>query len=256
MTELGARADETPILLIHPWGASMRVWEEIAPRLAERRRVVLMDLPGHGRSGKLYGTYPIARLAAAAFDVLEEAGIDRAVVAGNSIGGATAIELALLAPARVRSLILIGAPGGGPFPELTQRAVIGATRPRSLATIAEPAFILSWRVIVPNMPAPVERMIEEALSSNERARAAIATSSSLAQVLRYAPDVESIASPALVVEGANDFVVPHDLTAALARRIPGARLERLEACGHCPELECPDRLLAVMESFLARTGSR
>jgi pimeloyl-ACP methyl ester carboxylesterase len=255
----GTDDSATPLLLLHPWSTNMLVWVDVARPLARNRRVILIDLPGHGKSGKLAGSYPIARLAAAVVDVLDQARIQRAVLAGNSIGGATAIETAIHFHARVSALILIDAPGGDRYPELMQRSVVSGMRPRAIATLADPLYYITQRVMVPNMPAIARRMYENSIAlkgSTEYERYSEAASTSMDAVLRYTPEVESISAPTLVIQGSEDWMVPMEAAVKLARRIPGARLERIESCGHVPQMQCPKQLLPLMESFLVKTGSR
>jgi pimeloyl-ACP methyl ester carboxylesterase len=243
----------TPALLIHPWSTNMLVWRDVAPRLAESRRVVLLDLPGHGKSGKPHGPHPVERLAAAARDVLEALAIPRAIVVGNSIGGATSIQLALDAPMMVERLVLLDAPGGREVPAPIAHLATSATRPRPLATMSPFVHDAAWRFVTPKMPPLAERMRDDAiaLSSTPAWRAwARATSASLSAVVRWAPKLEALDVPTLVVQGADDRVVWRGSAEALAARIRGAKLALIPDCGHMPQIECPDRLWPVLEPFV------
>jgi pimeloyl-ACP methyl ester carboxylesterase len=95
-----AGSDATPLVLLHPWGADLDIWHEVLPALSAGRTVVRVDLPAHGRSGAPPGRYPPRRLAQAVLAVLDALDLPRVVVVGNSIGGATALALAELAPSR------------------------------------------------------------------------------------------------------------------------------------------------------------
>ena len=77
---------ETVLVLIHGWGADHEVWENQAPRLAEEFRVLSLDLPGHGKSDKPETDYTQDYLAEAITAVLDDAGVDRVVIAGHSMG--------------------------------------------------------------------------------------------------------------------------------------------------------------------------
>ena len=82
--------------------------------LAERRRVIALDLPGHGASFKEVGAGSLASLAAAVVGLLDALGIERAHLAGHSLGGAVVLALALERPARAASLSLLAPAGLGP----------------------------------------------------------------------------------------------------------------------------------------------
>lgn len=97
MTLAHDREGRGPALaLLHPLGADRRVWSAVVPRLREQRELILIDLPGFGQSRPLRTAKPSPRaLAGAVAELLREIGIDRAHVAGNSLGGWVALELAL-----------------------------------------------------------------------------------------------------------------------------------------------------------------
>jgi 3-oxoadipate enol-lactonase len=102
-------ADAPPILLLHGWGDhSLVVWHAVIPLLAEGYRVIALDNRNTGKSDLVRGGYEIAGCADDAAGVLEALGIDRATVAGYSMGGMIAQELARRHPERVAGLVLGG----------------------------------------------------------------------------------------------------------------------------------------------------
>jgi pimeloyl-ACP methyl ester carboxylesterase len=105
------------VLLLHGLGEDLDVWWERrwADALAGRHRVIAFDARGHGRSSKPHdpASYGDAHRVADAIAVLDAAGADSAIVAGYSMGAWTAMRLASTAPARVRALIVGGAPAIG-----------------------------------------------------------------------------------------------------------------------------------------------
>lgn len=253
--ELG-RSDtaRTPLVFLHPWGADLDVWLDVAPALAADRRALLVDLPGHGGSGHPPGRYPLRRLAQAVIAAMDDARIDRAIVIGNSIGGATAITLAELAPARVAGLVLVGAPGGREIPAPLRAATVSAVHPRALATVSPAVLRVLWRGASGRDTPALERLTERAVARAQdpawRHRAA-AQASALEDVVSFAPELERLAAPTLVIQGEDDRVVWAGSGHALAARIEGARLVSLEDCGHFPQAECPDRFTPAVAAFVA-----
>lgn len=255
VAELGPRESAAPpLVLLHPWGLSMTVWSDVAPELARDRRVLLVDLPGHGKSDKLHTRYPMTRLATAVLEAMDAAGVERAVVAGNSLGGATALAVAEQAPARVAGLVLLAAPGGALLPEPARRAARGMANERWLATLSDEGWFVGV-VAVERSLSPTAARIRDDLIALRRSREwsawCRATITILRSVAEYAPRLEAISVPALVVHGTGDLLITEGLNAALATRLPHARLEVLEGCGHLPEVECPDALLSKIGPFLA-----
>jgi pimeloyl-ACP methyl ester carboxylesterase len=123
--------DGPPLVLLHALGADRHMWEPIVERLRDRRELIAVDLPGFGESPALEGTPAPRALAGAVAELLRSLGIERAHVAGNSLGGWTALELGLRGPALTVTAI---APAGlwprplVPKPAVTRR-LAGAVLP-------------------------------------------------------------------------------------------------------------------------------
>ncbi|WP_369212812.1 alpha/beta fold hydrolase [Streptomyces flavofungini] len=114
----GVDAGGLPLVLLHPGVADSRIWDGVLPRLTARHRVIRYDARAYGRSPD--PTAPFS-LVADLTAVLGHFGIARAVLAGSSMGAATAISLALRDPARVAALALV-VPGVTGADELLPRA--------------------------------------------------------------------------------------------------------------------------------------
>ena len=118
----GPRDDPTPLLLLHGTGASLHTWDGWATALKTHRRVIRIDLPGFGLTGPFAGQYAADdyrgdTYARFVLDFLDALRVQRATVAGNSLGGEVAWRAATLAPQRFDKLILIDATGYPFMPE-------------------------------------------------------------------------------------------------------------------------------------------
>src|SRR5439155_5417597 len=114
----------TPVLLLHGLGGGKVSLVPLMPELAERYRVIVPDLPGHGESDKPAADYTPRYYARVARCLLDELGVKSAVVIGNSMGGRIALELALRSSGRVTALGLLGPA----VPGFRWRYVMGFTR--------------------------------------------------------------------------------------------------------------------------------
>lgn len=129
------RGTGDPLVLLHPLGGDRQVWEPVMDRLARERDVIAVDMPGFGQSPPLPEDEPAtpAALAGAVSGLMDELGIERPHVAGNSLGGWVALELALREGAR--SVTAIAPAGLWPQPLAPRRGVA-----RSIARAALPVI--------------------------------------------------------------------------------------------------------------------
>lgn len=247
--------DAGTVVLLHPWGLDHRVWRRVVPDLQRRHHLVLVDLPGHGRSDKSWTPYTMPRLARAVLDVLDDVGAESAFVIGNSLGGATALEVARIAPARVERLVLLGAPGGAPMSEALTRLQRQAVTPMNLETLTPSAWRLGvwFGVRSPEARQELQDLLQEIHGAPDWPAGARSSAAVFDAVMRYHPDLSTIRTPALVVHGAGDFVVPARFSRALAEGLPNGQRVQLERCGHVPQLECPEQLMAAILGFLSET---
>ena len=241
-----------PLVLLHPWAGNMLIWRDIIGQLGDRR-IVLLDLPGHGKSGKPPGGYPMRRLGLAVDDVMGQVGLERAVIIGNSLGGATALQLALTSPSRVAGLVVIGAPGGEQIPTFVRRSVRSATRPNHIATLSDELAMIMARVVCRSDSPTVVRLISDWVGlkgTEDWRRHASALSAILRDVVDWRPKLERIVAPVMVVQGSADIVVWPWTGRKLAARLPNGELAYIQGCGHVPQLECPKALLSSVLPFL------
>jgi len=178
--------------------------------------------------------------------------IARADLVGSSLGAAVAAEVARRAPERVRRLVLVS-PASGPDPRLTQ-ALDGFVR-----AAGDPE--LRMQVMAPWLfgraflaePRNVERAIRAIASATGRISAATLgeQAGALSRWLDGAAQTHAgVGAPTLVIAGGDDALIAAHHARAVAETIPDAKLEVLDEIGHAPMVEAPERLEAVLRSFL------
>ncbi|HLW23207.1 MAG TPA: alpha/beta fold hydrolase [Steroidobacteraceae bacterium] len=247
------------VLLLHGLGSHAGVWRAVAARLAQHdRRVVAVDLPGHGLTTKGsafdYGLDGHVHWLDALLDALLEPGGEGAVhLVGSSLGGLWAAGFATQRPRRIRTLTLIGALGLAPL-ELERRRWTASYLERmdrsSVASRLRNA-VLDPRIIE-------EALIEEGFRMNNSPGAADAFAALGRYYLgRINEDVqlERLAAraapwPLLLLWGAADSIVPADAARNAAARIPGSTLRLLEGAGHIPHLECPGQVVTALAALI------
>jgi len=254
-------------VLVHGVGGWAENWRPVMPALASTgRQVIALDLPGFGQSeaprrvryfGPEEAFYP--RFVIAAMDVL---GIERAHIAGNSMGGAIAYMTAVTAPMRTRSIVLV-APGGlGRDVAFFLRAcslpgfglVARLPRPRGAArNVLRTCFYDAGR-ITPELYEEAERYGNSSFPEFVRALSAGVGIRGVRRSLRDAWVARSAlyTGPALVVWGREDFVLPLRHLADVHATLRQAQVALIDHCGHMPQAERPDEFLAATLPFLDR----
>ncbi|HJW70350.1 MAG TPA: alpha/beta fold hydrolase [Candidatus Binatia bacterium] len=240
------------LLLVHGLTASHAVWQPTIEALADRWRVIAPDLPGHGESAKPDAPYTVDFFAGMMRSLARMLDVPEAVVCGSSLGGRVALELALWYPAFTRALVL-AAPAVGYSIAMRPvgQALQALTGPRILRASLERFFQQNFHDRTRIGHIARRRILEERLAAPDFPDFTRAVARSLAGVLRSEPQpVERVTQPVLVVWGRQDQLVPLRRSQELMRRIPHARLQVLERCGHLPMLEQPGAFNGAVGEFL------
>jgi len=238
-----------PIVLLHSLGLDRTFWEPVVPRLRELADVVLVDLPGHGRSCNTTET-SIEAMADELDRFLGDRGIDTVIAVGLSLGGCVAQALALHHPDRVRALALCdttssyGPDGPKNWADRAKQAV-----DMGLGSLAD--FQIDRWFTEEFRSANVDLCTElldvfraNDLPSYEATCAAMGT-------FNATDDLSKIAVPTTVIVGEGDFATPLSHAEVIADGIPGARLRVIEDALHLTPLEKPDAFVEEIERLIA-----
>jgi pimeloyl-ACP methyl ester carboxylesterase len=258
----GPSGDPVPIILIHGTGASLHTWQGWAEGLRDQRRVIRFDLPGFGLTGpNRQNDYSIARYVVFVRAVADQLGIDRFVLAGNSLGGEIAWVTAATLPERVDRLILVDP--GGYSPEalgIAREVPLGfrlARMPvaRSVARYVLPRGVVerSLRELYGEPDKVTPELVDLYLDMTRRAgnRDALARRFEQGNTGVDLRLLKQVQAPTLILWGGDDQLLPPQLGERMARELPHARLIVLEGLGHVPQEEDPRRTLAAVRRFLA-----
>jgi pimeloyl-ACP methyl ester carboxylesterase len=249
------------LLLIHPVGLDRGVWKGLLPYLGGRYELLLVDLPGHGESGKPpNGTYSLRAFAERCLRLLDEAGWEDAVWVGNSLGGGVSLAAAIRAPERVRGLALLDSVGfRRDLPllgHLAQTPVAAA-----ICRWANPLTVgLSLRLVrragSPASPDQVRRAASYLQCPSGRS-AFLATVRALhgPELDTLSPHYGSIRCPSLILQGRWDPLIRPGHAARLANALSNATLVSLPDCGHFPADERPEVVGPLLRQFLDPLGA-
>ena len=247
--EAGAEHEGRPILLVHGFGGDLNTWLFVQPALAESRRVIALDLPGHGGSTKLVGAGDLATLSAAVAGLLAALDIPKAHLVGHSLGGAVVLRTALDHPARVASLTLISSAGlGSDIDEAFTRDFIAAGRRKQLEPVLAKLFV-DANLVSRDMIEDLLRFkrldgAREALTAIQAANFAGGQQGVLRSRLG---ELGSI--PVQVIWGTEDRIIPPNHADGLPA---GIQTHLLQGAGHMPHMEQAAETIRLVDEFVTR----
>ncbi len=251
--------DAPPLLMLHGFTGSHRSWPaEAIDRLAAHRRVILVDLPGHGESDKPEspGRYAFAAVVADLTDLLDSLAVPTAVWVGYSMGGRLALGAGLLAPEYVSQLILEGASPGIADPVGREaRRMSDAELASRIESAGIAAFIEEWEsqplfASQVSLPAPVRKaQHEQRLSNCPVALAACLRGLGTGMQPSLWDGLSHLNVPTLLIAGRRDVKYVR-LSRQMSESMPAARLALVPGAGHNVHLERPAEWLELVEGEL------
>jgi pimeloyl-ACP methyl ester carboxylesterase len=238
-------------LLHQGLGQGSWAWRDVWPAFAERYTAIVFDMRGTGRSPAPNEPYGIRDLADDAATILD--GRSANIVA-LSMGGYVALTLALAHPELVRSLVLIGTGAGGPDRVPRPKHVRDAYEAALGLPLAEYGRATMPYTFGPGWTEANPERFEEILAARMEHPTSYETIMAHAEACYgyYAEGcpVERIDTPALVVHGTDDGIVPVENGRLLAARLPNAQYVELSGRGHNLPLEIPGELTKLAADFL------
>jgi len=246
--------DAPPIILLHGFIYSLESFDAWAADLQRDHRVIRFDLLGHGLSGpdpqKRYSPQERAEFIGAVMDAL---GVDRAVIAGNSLGGLASWRFAATSPERVRALILVS-PGGYPDKGVAETP-LSPPAPFAffLRNPTEAGVAIALQGVYADKSLITADRVKRTTALMRQPGNGDAFVESIEEFSLPDPDpmLNAIAAPTLILWGANDAVISVDFGRRMAAAIPGAQLVIYDGVGHVAHEEASERSIADVRAFLS-----
>jgi pimeloyl-ACP methyl ester carboxylesterase len=242
-----------PIVFLHPWSTNHYIWAFQIPEFARDHRCLVMDHRGHGLSDKPASGYAIGEMAADVIAMLDDAGVEKAVLVGNSIGGMIAMQTSLDAPERVMGNLI-----------LSSATNFGADTPPEVAE----AMQKDWRGVFsgllsaavsakskaerPEILAFMEGCFRTEDNFTEQVFFASAADPNGVFNWNISDRLKDIRQPTLIIAGREDGATTVAHNQFLADRIPHSEIKIYDDVGHFCQLEQPTAFNADLRAFLRR----
>jgi 3-oxoadipate enol-lactonase len=240
--------DGPPLVLSSSLGTTRAMWEP-QRSLAERHRVVSYDHRGHGASPSVPGDYSIEDLAGDAIALLDRLAIARTAWCGISLGGMVGLWLAIAAPERISSLIVISSSAHAPPASRWLERAAAVRAAGSTAVVAD-AVLARW--FTPEFVQSSPQVVERAGAMLHAAPAeGYAGCCAAVGGLDLRSGLERIGAPTLVIAAALDTALPPEHGRAIAERVPRARFELIAHAAHIASMEQPEQVNRLIHEHLA-----
>lgn len=238
------------IVMIHGMSSHLQTWEPMIAAMGGDYRYLSMDLPGFGITGpNPSGKYGAEVYGEAVIAVMDAAGVDKAIIAGNSMGGWTAWRLGLSHPDRISSLVLIdawGAPG-----EDTEKSNLGFRLMqtgfgKAMMPHFTPRFLVKQSTLqsVEKDEVVTEEMVDRyhdllRFPGNRKAGLEAMSTSGNRDTSPW-NTIGNLTMPVLILWGRDDQLISVDRTAQYTKKLPQAELIIYDGVGHLPMEEVPE----------------
>jgi pimeloyl-ACP methyl ester carboxylesterase len=236
------RGKGTPLVLIHGYPLDHSIWGDEVPLLEKDFDLILPDVRGFGESAAVETPYSMTDIAADLAAILDSIGVQKAAVAGHSMGGYVALAFAKAFPDRVSGLSLISSQDAGDPPERKEG------RYKTAADVSEKGVGI------------VAAAMTDKLSPNQRVRDVVRSLigkqsiSGVAGALKAMAEREDLTSflasfklPLVLVHGDADELIPVDRAREIKALVPAAHLVELPGAGHMPMMEQPERTAEALQ---------
>ncbi len=245
-----------PILLLHGWGGSSRLWHYTMRDLADHYQVIAPDLPGFGASPPLSGQLSLERLADWVVAFADALRLDQFIINGHSLCAAVAVHVAARYPERVHRLILTSF---STFRDERERRVVASIHHLMALWLAlRRPWMLDVQPImrlvgnrffyrIPDDHSILRETFADFLAMEQRTALETARGAGSPTI---SAALAAVRAPSLIVACRHDQIMPPPGAPVAASRIPRCRLVWIEQCGHLPMLERPQQYHAILREFL------
>jgi pimeloyl-ACP methyl ester carboxylesterase len=255
---------EPTMVLLHGFAASVFSWRKVMDPLGEAGTVVAFDRPAFGLTERPMpeeweGESPYSPEAQTDLTValLDELGMEKAVLVGHSAGGTTALLTAIRYPERVEALVLEGAAvyDYAGTPDWVGSALRTAPA-RRVGPLLVRSITLWGETIIREAWSDPNKITVELISDYKKPLQAVNWDRALWELvlarhpLSLEEQLDEVSIPVLVITGEGDRIVPARNSERLAQELPGAELVVIPQCGHVPHEECPGAFLEAVTGFL------
>src|SRR5215212_2690686 len=241
------RGQGTPLVLLHGYPLDHHLWDDVAPLLEDAFDLIIPDLRGFGGSSTVDSFYAMEDFASDIAALLDHLEIQKAAIAGHSMGGYIALAFARLYPERVSGLGLVASQVLADPEERKQG------RYKSAAEVADKGIASVVETMTPKFTSdPQLQEFARKSMEGQQPAAYIGALKAMAERVDSTPLLSSLAVPIVVVHGDEDQLIPIDRAREVKAAIPKAHLVEISGAGHMPMMEAKEKTAEALRHLAYR----
>lgn len=236
------RGKGTPLVLLHGYPLDRHLWDEVVPLLEDTFDVIIPDLRGFGESTTVDTPYTMEDYASDIAGLLDQLGIQKAAIAGHSMGGYVALAFARLYPERISGLGLVSSQASADPPDRKEG------RYKSAAEVSEKGIGGVVETMAPKFTSDARlRAYAREFMTRQKPAAFICALKAMAERSDSTSLLNSFKFPVVIIHGKADALIPIDRAREVKEAIPNALLVELESAGHIPMMEAKEETARALK---------
>ena len=239
------RGTGTPLVLLHGYPLDHHLWDEVAPLLVDTFELILPDLRGFGESSTVDSFYTMEDIASDIAALLDHLEIQKAAIAGHSMGGYVALAFARLFPERVSGLGLVSSQVLADAPDRKEG------RYKSAAEVADKGIASVVETMTPKFTSnpQLQQFARESMERQQPA-AYIGSLKAMAERVDSTPLLSTLQIPVVLVHGDADQLIPIDRAREVKAAIANAHLVEISGAGHMPMMESAEKTAEALKHLV------
>ena len=238
------RGSGPPLVLLHGFPLDHHLWDEVMPLLENSFDLIIPDLRGFGESETVDRPYTMEDYASDIAGLLDQLGIQKAAVAGHSMGGYVALAFARAYPERVSGLALVSSQTPADPPERKEG------RYKTAAEVAEKGIGGVVETMAPKFTSdPHLQAVAREIMEKQQPAAYIGALKAMAERADSTPLLSTFAFPLVIIHGDEDALIPVDRAREVKASVPGSHYVELRGIGHVPMLEAAEKTAEALKNL-------
>lgn len=241
----------TPVIFLHGFPFDHTIWEPLVPLIKDRARLILPDLRGFGKSPVTDGVYSMRLLAEDVMHLMDRLSIEQAVIVGHSMGGYAALSFAHSYPHHLLGMGLVSTQASADSPERRQSRYKAAESVKHKGAKVVASNMVNTLTHKAELIKPITEMI-----LNTHPEAIVGALKGMAERPDLTGLLSDIHTPAVVLAGTADQILPLDRPTEMAQMLPKGWLVQVTGGGHMLMMEQPQVVADALCQLLSMVGKR